>query len=58
MEVRNGKLEKLNDDVLKDIVGGLESWRPINSTLIKDENENSLKNEEKGKLIYYEREKS
>ncbi len=54
MEVINDKLEKLNDDVLSEIVGGLESWKPINSILIKDEEEDPNKNNKKDMLIHYE----
>lgn len=57
MEVRNeNKLEKLNEDVLSEIVGGLESWRPFNSTILKDNEEKLIKNDEKDKLVRYEEE--
>ncbi len=56
MEVRNGKIEKLNDDVLSENVGGLESWIPLNSTLIKSDQKDLVESDQKDKLIHYEKE--
>ena len=54
MEVRNEKLEKLDEDVLSQIVGGLESWRPTNSNIIKDDDKDLKENNKKERLIRYE----
>lgn len=54
MEVRNEKLEKLDEDVLSQIVGGLESWRPTNSTIIKDDEKGLIKSDKKERLVHYE----
>ena len=48
MDVRNGKIKKLNDDVLSEVAGGLETKLPLKTGLLTDDKldkEEKLKNE-------------
>ena len=49
MDVRNGRIKKLTDEVLREVAGGLETKLPLKTRLITDDKikkeEENLKNE-------------
>lgn len=37
MDVRNGKIKKLSDDILSEVAGGLETKLPLKTGLLTDD---------------------